>query len=703
MHLLVQQTPSVRQTARRSLRWMLLVAITAACSGSEKPTGTPGGGTDNVVASVTLTNAPTALIFVGDSTRLIAAAVNASGGVVSNQSTTWASSVPAVATISASGMLVAGEAGSTLISATVAGKVAQATITVALGGTIGAAGGSVSASAGRFQFTIPAGVVLQPTQFIVRPALTLPADPRALAASAIELTPSGVAFRFTPAQLTLPYDPATLPPTLARESLQLYMLDSSAWIRMPGSSVNATTRSVTGMIRRTGIYVVRSTPVERIVLSGVAVGGAIYAGDTATIGVKLFAAPFFDSLPPRPIAWTSSAPGVISVDSTGKLTARSAGTSTITAATDGKSATTTTTVTNRSTGDWSRAAEWTTHGGNAQHTGYVDATVDPLAFRLRWSIVPMTGASLYEVTTGGGGVYANSWLRFAGQALVSLDQATGAQRWRNAYSINDRVTQSTWDTGSLYVQTVNGANSFLRAINAADGSEQYASPYASRAGPWYDGPIVVGTSLVMGSASTVFGFAKATGAQLFSRAVSNTDYWTAAAENGTAYIVDGGVTGFAPATGAVSLQLVDSRLTEGVTPVIAAPGVLVAKTTGHMLAVNLAASTVSWAVEGEFDNFLVAANGKVFAFESGALTARSLVNGSSLWTWMPPETCGARMGMVVTNNVLFVGCEETTYALDLTTHLPIWTYPVGGYMALSGPQGALYVSKGQTLTAISLR
>ncbi len=697
--------PHTRNTcaaARPSLCGLLLAGMATACSGGDKPTGTTGG-TDTIVAAVQLTNIPTAFMFIGDSVRLGATAVNASGGVVVNQSITWASSATSVATISSTGMLVASDPGVTAISATVAGKVAQFAVEVVLGGTLGVAGGTVSSVARRFELTIPAGFLQQPTRFVVRPTPTIPADPRALPSSTVELTPAGVDFRMTATRLTLPYDAAGLTPALARESLQLYILDSARWTPVFGSTVNVVTRTVTGLIPRTGTFAVRSTPVDRIVLSGIAAGGALFVGDTSIIAATLLGGLPVDTLPRRPITWTSSAPAIVTVDSAGKLTARAPGTSTITAATDGKEATTTVTVTERSTGEWSRAAEWTTFGGNAQHTGYVDATVDPAAFRLRWSVVPMPGATLYQVTSGGQGVYANSFLRFAGQSLVSLDPATGAVRWRNPFDINTRVGQPTWDNGSLYTQIVEGGLNYLTSVNATDGSARYRIQYAAAARPWYAGPIVDGSTVVLGSERGIYGFRKETGASLFFEGITSVDAWTPAAESGTAYVVDGGVTGISAASGSILMRLDDTSFTAVVTPVIAAPGVLVASTPERMLAVNLATNAVRWAVDAEFDEFVVAAKGTVYAFESGVLVARSIADGSQSWTWTPPSTCGSKFGMIVTNNVLFIACDETTYALDLISRLPIWSYPTGGYLSLSGPQGTLYIAKGQVLTAIRLR
>ncbi len=315
----------------------------------------------------------------------------------------------------------------------------------------------------------------------------------------------------------------------------------------------------------------------------------------------------------------------------------------------------------------------------------------------------MARASLYQVTTGGSGVYVNSFARFGGQSLVSVDAATGAVRWRKPFDSGSRVSLSAWDNGELYTQIVDGGVNALLSVNAADGTERYRTAYTASARPLFDGPTVAGSAVVVGSTAGAHGFTKETGANRFFRSVTNGEPWTPAAENGTAYYIDGGVTGVSTTTGNVTMQLVDPRFSEFVTPLIAAPGVLVARTTERLLAVNLASSTVSWVVEGEIDEVVVAGRGTVYAFESGAMVARAVSDGSEVWRWMPPDTCGIRTGMVITNNILFVGCEATTYALDLTARRSIWSYPAGGFLSLSGPQGALYIAKGQQLTAIGLR
>jgi uncharacterized protein YjdB len=83
----------------------------------------------SAVASVTVSPA-SASLTAGQTTQLTATVKDASGGTLTGQSVTWASSNTGVATVSSSGLVSGVAAGSATITATSSGKQDQATITV---------------------------------------------------------------------------------------------------------------------------------------------------------------------------------------------------------------------------------------------------------------------------------------------------------------------------------------------------------------------------------------------------------------------------------------------------------------------------------------------------------------------------------------------------------------------------------------------
>jgi hypothetical protein len=77
-------------------------------------------------------------------------------------------------------------------------------------------------------------------------------------------------------------------------------------------------------------------------------------------------------------------------------------------------------------------------------------------------------------------------------------------------------------------------------------------------------------------------------------------------------------------------------------------------------------------------------------------------------SWTPPQPSINLVGMALTNIVLFVATSPSsstagvTFAIDLTSHLPVWSYPMTGTMALS-KEGALYIVQGPKVAAIAVR
>jgi hypothetical protein len=114
---LARPSPAPWLAPVRSAAVLTLVSLLAsalACGGESATS--PAGVTDVVVTGV-----PQTTVLVGDTVRLVATAVNASGGVVSNQRVTWRSSAPTIAAVSDGGRVIALGGGRATITATVGG------------------------------------------------------------------------------------------------------------------------------------------------------------------------------------------------------------------------------------------------------------------------------------------------------------------------------------------------------------------------------------------------------------------------------------------------------------------------------------------------------------------------------------------------------------------------------------------------------
>ena len=64
--------------------------------------------------------------------------------------------------------------------------------------------------------------------------------------------------------------------------------------------------------------------------------------------------------------------------------------------------------------------------------------------------------------------------------------------------------------------------------------------------------------------------------------------------------------------------------------------------------------------------------------------------------------------MALTNNLLFVSVgggydsPGATFAVDLESHLTVWSYPMSGELAI-GSQGVLYIVQGPKVAAINVQ
>lgn len=685
----------------------LTLTLGLACGDSTGPK------TSAAIDSVVVTGVPLSIVLVGDSVRLVATAVNETGGAITDAAFSWKSSAPSVALVRPNGTVLAVGAGSATITATAGGKQGTVAFEVAFGTTLGTQGGAVSAANGALGLQVPAGALTQATLVIVHPVTNGPSDARVVSGTSFGIGPDGLSFRQGSA-LTLRYDPAKIPNGLANVSLQLYAQSGTDWVLVPGSTVDTTAHTVRGMIWGGGVYVVRSTPVGRIVLLGSAANGALYVGQTSRLAARLYAgATGLDTLPARPITWTSSDRNKVTVDASGNVTAVATGSATITASTDGQSVAATVTVLARPTADWSRATDWATYQGDMRHSGFVEATVDPGVFRERWSKTPFGAAAYFQPTVGGGRVYVATNGYFSSQKLVALDEASGSTVWARDFGQIFGINQATYDRGSLYITSGGHGDTYLWAINEADGSLRFQAAFPSQWEHW-KAPVIAGNVVVTagGYYGGMYGFDRTNGTRLFGLGGPQVDGWAPAVSAGNVYttgwVAGGGVRGFDPTSGTVVSEFTDARLNVVTTPVIGDSRDLITIAGNRLISSSLDARSVTWEQSGSYTGAPVVGKGVVYAFGGSAVTARRESDGALLWSWaLPPGTTG-NTTLALTNNVLFVsvasyyGESGITIALDLASHLPVWSYPLGGEMAI-GAQGALFITSGAKVVAISLR
>ncbi len=271
---------------------------------------------------------------------LVAIAKDAQGATLTDRITTWTSSDESRVTVAA-GLISGVSVGTATVTASVDGKLATIEVRVKDGAVVDATGKTFSDLTGTLTIAVPANALTQTTNLSVALATTTPPSLRLLAGSAFDVGPLPTTLA-QPAVLTIKYNPALVTAGNSEGELQLFEVVSGGWRLVEGSTVNTANKTVTGTITRLGTYAVMMRPrVETVSITG-------ETTPIAVITTRQLSAVLRDNegtALTRAVAWSSSNTTVLTIDATtGLISAKTPGTSTITATSEGKSGTLVVTV-----------------------------------------------------------------------------------------------------------------------------------------------------------------------------------------------------------------------------------------------------------------------------------------------------------------------------------------------------------------------
>ena len=288
---------------------VLLSAALLACGGgtptgnSTSPTGgNSGGGGTTAPTVATVTVSPTsATLAVGATQQLTAAPKSAAGVDITGKSTSWSSATPAVATVSTAGLVTAVGPGSATLTATIDGVSGSSTITVT---------------------PVPvAAVTVSPTTGTLLVSQTLQLQASARDASGAALTGRPVSWSSNAPAIA----------TISTTGLVTAVAPGTA-------SITATVEGITGTatvtVTQPAVASVTITPTTGTLAVGQSLQFAAAARDAGGA-----------TLSGRPITWSSSAPAIAAVSTSGMVTAVASGSASIQATIGGISANAVLTVT----------------------------------------------------------------------------------------------------------------------------------------------------------------------------------------------------------------------------------------------------------------------------------------------------------------------------------------------------------------------
>lgn len=288
--------------------------VTARAVGSVQIAASAGG--QSAVAVLAIVPVPVASVSVipgqatvatGDSLSLNAVAYNDAGAVLTGRGVIWGTSAPQVATVDGSGKVRGVGVGTVTITATSEGKSGAAAISVTAAQTPPPVNPVTPAPVASVS-VIPGSLSLTVGQTATVSALTLDADRRVLTGRAVSWVSGNSA---------------------------VASVDASGLVRAVGAGSTTITASSEG---KTGSAQVTITAPAAVPVASVAVtpsSGTLAVGGSVSLSATTRDASGA-TLSGRNVAWSSSAPQVATVSSSGVVTAVAAGTATISASSEGR-------------------------------------------------------------------------------------------------------------------------------------------------------------------------------------------------------------------------------------------------------------------------------------------------------------------------------------------------------------------------------
>lgn len=353
------------------------------------------------------------------------------------------------------------------------------------------------------------------------------------------------------------------------------------------------------------------------------------------------------------------------------------------------------------------AGPWPTMGGNPGHTGHYPAPLGAGNFVATWT--QSFGRQLNQVAIADGRVFVTPYIYFNETYATALRLDTGAIEWRKDFNQAFSINAPAWHDGVVYLQRGNhSSDSQLWALDAATGATRWSSPFSAQWGR-YQAPAVTDSAVYVngGSYGGVYGYNRASGAQLFFQGLRQYDNWTPAYHDGVVYTYVGGVfTAHHPSTGAAQWTLglgASGSYGPTCTPAVADGRAYLVNTytsgAHELICVNLATRAVAWRVSApastSFHGAAAVSADTVYIINNNAVRAYRVSDGAFVAAYSTGSE-NASFQPIVTQDALLAANANRVWVWDLATGTQRQTLTPGGILSISdgnllvaGSSGAL--------------
>ncbi|MGL1958674.1 MAG: PQQ-binding-like beta-propeller repeat protein [Colwellia sp.] len=356
-----------------------------------------------------------------------------------------------------------------------------------------------------------------------------------------------------------------------------------------------------------------------------------------------------------------------------------------------------------------QTGRWNSFQGDKEHSGFLAINVEPQDISLRWAITLPLATQVNPVVSANNKVFVTNNSSSGDKFFYALNGVNGAINWQKNYGNINSINAPSYDNGKVYFQTGGHNDSYLRALNANSGEEIFAVSYNNQ---WskYNAPTIDNTDIYIagGSYGGSYKFDGNSGEQQWFQDLAQCGNWTPAVSNEHMYYFSNGFHIADKSTGEIVRSNTDETYNNisCLTPILGVDNDAVVVANNNLIAFDTFTAEVIWSIESDYNGFSgtpAVGLGYVYVLKAGNLSVIDEFSGEELWTWSPLNNASLQGTMALVTNLIFVQDSVNTYAIDITTHEQVWSYPKSGVLSLS-TEGALFIASTYdgTVTAINI-
>lgn len=334
-------------------------------------------------------------------------------------------------------------------------------------------------------------------------------------------------------------------------------------------------------------------------------------------------------------------------------------------------------------------SNWWMHQAGLEHTGFYRGPSPTPPLQLKWQSELFSGSmSLTSPVFGKDSIFVGSG--YGDSKLYALSESDGSILWSFANPPYGFYATPVAANNHVYTATL-GPGSKVYALNANDGTVAWETSLGGTSGA-----LAVGFSKVFinsreSGEQKLYALSQSTGAILWSVDISPSDFSSSSPAVGFGRVfigADNSIYAFDEGNGGLEWHTPISGIVGRSSPVIhmdvgVGNPALVFITTSNMMLYALKESdgSIVWTYKADSSlhgSSVAVAEGKVFLFHLGKVTALDANSGTVLWHHDPPTTLFPTHDPAIANGILYYSDNEMIRGIQISDGAEVWSASIPG-------------------------